>query len=36
MAFIRWVEDEEATGEVAEVYQAWMAANPERPKMPER
>jgi hypothetical protein len=31
---IHWVEDEEATGAVAEVYAAWKAANPGRPRMP--
>jgi hypothetical protein len=34
MARIRWIEETEATGEVAEVYAAWMAANPGRPRMP--
>jgi hypothetical protein len=32
---IRWVEDEEARGAVAETYAAWKAANPGRPRMPE-
>lgn len=35
MAWIRWVEDEEAQGEVAEVYAAWKRANPGRRRMPE-
>ena len=35
MARIGWVEDEEATGLVAEVYAAWKAANPGRPRMPD-
>jgi hypothetical protein len=35
MAFIRRVEDEEATGQLAEIYQAWLQANPARPRMPE-
>ncbi len=35
MPFLRWVDDEEATGEVAEVYDAWKAANLGRDKMPE-
>lgn len=35
MAFIKWVDDEEATGPVAEVYAAWKAANPQRNRMPE-
>ena len=34
MARIRWVEEREATGEIAEVYAAWMAANPGRPEIP--
>ena len=33
--FIRWVEDEEATGLVAEIYAAWKAANPHRERMPD-
>jgi hypothetical protein len=35
MAFIRWIEDREATGEVAELYQKWKAANPGRQNMPD-
>ncbi|MBW3541483.1 MAG: carboxymuconolactone decarboxylase family protein [Planctomycetes bacterium] len=35
MPFIRWIEDEDADGEVAEVYRAYKAANPHRPRMPE-
>jgi alkylhydroperoxidase/carboxymuconolactone decarboxylase family protein YurZ len=34
MARIRWVEEPEATGEIAEVYNAWMLANPGRPQIP--
>ena len=34
MARIRWVEEREATGEVAEVYEAWRAANPGRGEIP--
>ncbi len=34
MARIRWVEESEATGEIAEVYAAWMLANPGRPQIP--
>ncbi len=34
MARIRWVEESEATGEVAAVYSAWMAANPGRAAIP--
>jgi len=32
---IRWVEDEAAHGEVAKIYSAWKAANPNRPRMPD-
>ncbi|GIW92790.1 MAG: hypothetical protein KatS3mg110_0831 [Pirellulaceae bacterium] len=35
MPFIKWVEETEATGEVAELYQLWRAANPHRDKVPE-
>lgn len=35
MSFIRWVEDEEAVGPVAELYAAWKKANPDRGRMPE-
>ena len=35
MAWIRWIEDEEAEGAVREVYEAWKAANPERKRMPD-
>lgn len=34
MARIRWVEESEATGEAAEVYAAWRAANPGRAEIP--
>ncbi len=34
MARIRWIEESEATGEIAEVYASWMAANPGREKIP--
>ena len=33
--WIRWVDDDEAEGQVAEIYQAWRAANPHRTGMPE-
>ncbi len=32
---IAWVEDDQATGELAEIYGAWRAQNPERGGMPE-
>lgn len=35
MAFIKWIEDDDATGEVAAIYDAWKKANPHRDKMPE-
>jgi hypothetical protein len=35
MPFIAWVEEHEATGELADVYAAWKAANPGRPRMPD-
>ena len=35
MPFIRWVDDDEATGQVAEIYQSWKDANPGRDRMPE-
>ena len=34
MARIRWVEEREATGEIAGVYDAWLIANPGRPEIP--
>lgn len=33
--FIRWIEDHEAQGEAAEVYRAYLGANPHRQKMPD-
>lgn len=35
MARIDWIEDDQASGDVAEVYSAWKAANPDREAMPE-
>ena len=35
MPHIRWFDDEEAEGPLAEVYAAWKAANPGRPRMPD-
>jgi hypothetical protein len=34
MARIRWVNETEATGEIASAYEAWMASNPGRPSIP--
>jgi len=35
MAFINWIEDDEAEGNLAEVYGLWRKANPGRTGMPE-
>ena len=35
MPLIRWVDDAEATGQVAEIYSAWKQANPNRSGMQE-
>lgn len=35
MPWIQWVNDDDATGEVAGIYQAWKRAHPGRPHMPE-
>jgi hypothetical protein len=35
MARIKWVEERDATGEAAAAYEAWMAANPGRPAIPD-
>jgi hypothetical protein len=34
MARIRWVNEAEATGDIAAAYAEWMAANPDRPAIP--
>ena len=34
MPRIRWVEDEDATGDVAETYTQWKHDHPGRPRMP--
>jgi hypothetical protein len=31
---IRWIEEEEATGEIGGVYADWMRQNPGRPRIP--
>jgi uncharacterized peroxidase-related enzyme len=33
MPFIRWVDDADATGQVAEIYSAWREKNPQRSGM---
>ncbi len=35
MALIRWVDDDDATGDIAAVYERWKSANPGRQQMPE-
>jgi hypothetical protein len=35
MPFIRWVTDEEASGQVGDIYRKWRQANPTRSMMPE-
>jgi hypothetical protein len=35
MARIRWVREEEATGDAATAYVEWLAANPGRPAIPD-
>lgn len=34
MARIRWIDESDATGELAEVYQDWFASNPGRTSFP--
>ncbi len=34
MTFIRWIEDEQATGDIGKLYDEWKQANPGRPRMP--
>jgi hypothetical protein len=33
--YIRWVEDDQAQGPLAETYEAWKEQNPGRPKIPD-
>ena len=35
MPSIHWVDDDNATGQTAEIYAAWKAANPHRERIPE-
>ena len=35
MPFVRWIEEQQATGELAEYMQQWRAANPGRDKFPD-
>ena len=32
---IAWVEDDQASGEMAEIYEAWREQNPDRGDVPE-
>ena len=34
MARIRWIHESEASGPIAELYEAWKAANPGRTELP--
>ena len=34
MARIRWIEESEASGPIADAYAEWSAANPGRPGIP--
>lgn len=33
--WIQWTEENEATGEVADIFQRWRQANPDRERFPE-
>ncbi len=33
--WIEWVEEDEARGELHDVYQSWLAANPDRSSVPD-
>lgn len=33
--WIEWVEDEDASGQIGEIYQKWKEANPEREHFPD-
>ncbi len=35
MAFIQWINEEQATGEVRSLYEDWLAANPHREQVPD-
>lgn len=35
MAWIEWIEDDQAEGEIAEVYDTWKQLNPDRVDLPE-
>jgi hypothetical protein len=33
--WIEWIDDDEATGDIGEIYRKWKAANPGRDHFPE-
>lgn len=35
MPHLPWIEDDAATGELAELYAGWKKANPHRDRMPD-
>ena len=35
MAYIRWINEDEATGQAADVYARWQEANPGRQQVPD-
>lgn len=35
MPYINWVEDENASGELGEIYRAYIETRPDRPRMPD-
>lgn len=35
MAFIPWIEEDQAGGEVEALYQGWKTANPDRERIPD-
>ena len=32
---VQWIDDDDATGQLAEVYRAYKETRPDRPRMPE-
>ena len=35
MTYIRSIDDDDAQGELAQIYASWKAANPQRERMPD-
>jgi alkylhydroperoxidase family enzyme len=35
MPLIDWIDDNDATGPLADIYRVWKAANPHRDRMPD-